>query len=768
MTQPEAEAYLHSVAQILGATTIESATGYSWFGRPAPRLPKAVERVLSASTARNYLQFALQWQYYENWYCVGGARPAHLVPRAMLGRRSLVQSLREANSGSGYWSSAWSLDEVAEDKWFVSGGGIRLIVRPEDCDVEPVHPVTPGALVKLRFKKDLPSISPGYYMALGNNELSDGPTDLLVRLYWNLLPSGAATFVAEVTRALNDAQMPFRLKVLDDANQFGRADSGVIYIRKADYDQVSCVLGHIVPKLRNHLEPATPAMTKKLANGIALAEDPVGEMSFGQHRCSVMAGAVLRAQEQRSQPLGDQLEIAVDHFAENGVDLQSPYLNQGSTDVYGADWTRSRVHSVFLRDSLRLATSELNVAREIGMRLAQTAIWYDGRCNWMGYAEDSEPTTASPTMSYRALGPDLYSGTAGVALFLAELARVVDDSALRRTAVGAMRQSLSTLDTIEPEDRLGMYTGLPGIASAASRVGWALGSDEFIELSLRLASDLEIAPSEDRSWDLLSGSAGAIAVLVHLSEAHEQAELLQFAVQLGDQLVDGAKKSRWGLSWSSPELSRGRNLTGFSHGASGIAFALLELYRVSGVERFARAAELGFDYERYYFDADEMNWPDFREDTPQLARRKSKAPTASFWCHGAGGIALARLHAYRLLGHSSLRDEAAIAIDATARWIEGQSGNRRVNLSLCHGMAGNAEILSIGKRVLGQHSVMDGAAPTVGHLTAERLARNSTDPLTDLIGDSPGLMSGISGVGLFLVGTVDPSLQSALGPIFSP
>jgi hypothetical protein len=48
-----------------------------------------------------------------------------------------------------------------------------------------------------------------------------------------------------------------------------------------------------------------------------------------------------------------------------------------------------------------------------------------------------------------ALGPDLYGGTSGVALFLAEASARLDDDSLRATALGAIRLALDQADRVD-------------------------------------------------------------------------------------------------------------------------------------------------------------------------------------------------------------------------------------------------------------------------------------------------------------------------------
>src|SRR6266496_2434301 len=126
-----------------------------------------------------------------------------------------------------------------------------------------------------------------------------------------------------------------------------------------------------------------------------------------------------------------------------------------------------------------------------------------------------------------------------------------------------------------------------------------------------------------------------------------------------------------------------RNLTGYAHGASGFAHALLELYAVTRDDRYRYGAEQVMAYERACFDAQERNWPDFRYmelseyvsygRTAELRRllRAGQALTPykrtcmTAWCHGAPGIGLARLRAAVLLGNRRYFEGATAAAQTT-------------------------------------------------------------------------------------------------------
>ena len=203
------------------------------------------------------------------------------------------------------------------------------------------------------------------------------------------------------------------------------------------------------------------------------------------------------------------------------------------------------------------------------------------------------------------------------------------------------------------------------------------------------------AESHDPSeFDLMAGRAGAITGLIVLSQILDDSFLPDFAVRLGDELLETAAKTGVGYSWKTPGLRNRHNLTGFSHGAAGVGSAFLELFHATGEARYRHAASLAYGYERHWFVPECGNWPDFREDPAWPSRRRAPRKFSIFWCHGAPGIALSRLRAYEILGDLACKDEAIAALKTTRGALRAALDSWTGNFSLCHGLAGNAEVLS--------------------------------------------------------------------------
>jgi lantibiotic modifying enzyme len=407
-----------------------------------------------------------------------------------------------------------------------------------------------------------------------------------------------------------------------------------------------------------------------------------------------------------------------------------------------------------------------NAAEEIGHRLCTEAIWQEDRCNWIG-ALPQEGAGGTVLDSYTSLTADLYGGTSGIALFLAHLHRATGDAAARETALGSMRQALARADETLPPSARGLYGGRAGLALAAAWVGQLLGQDSLLECAPGLLdgvrSDTGTGP---REYDLIAGAAGALVGCLLVGDMTGEQGLLARAAELGDELLESAQKSDRGWSWSSPTFPTSGNLTGFSHGAAGAGYALLELNQTIGDRRYREGAEQAFNYERGLFDPAQANWPDLRRSNAIWSAPGART-FATLWCHGAPGIALSRLRAHQLLGGDEYRAEAEAALETTRRSVALELASRAANYSICHGLAGNAEILLLGEQML-------GAAGSEGGRLAFRVAeagirdypaRGRPWPCGTQGGQSPSMFLGLAGIGLFYLRLLEPTIPSVLMPM---
>lgn len=122
----------------------------------------------------------------------------------------------------------------------------------------------------------------------------------------------AGALVGMLTRALRD--VPYLLAGPTDAARLARSGAIVVYLprRAALRPALADVLG---PLLRND----TPPLCLPVAPGVALAQYPDNGMTFGEHRCHLVAMALGRADR------GEALTAIADEFSANGVDPSAPH-----------------------------------------------------------------------------------------------------------------------------------------------------------------------------------------------------------------------------------------------------------------------------------------------------------------------------------------------------------------------------------------------------------------------------------------------------------
>lgn len=731
----------------IDAAAILSPTRYSWLGRRGACVPRALERSLPPTEAREYLLAALQAELYTNFYCHGGVAgpplPAHF---SSFDKVTFETALAASNRGRGYWQSGWRVIDAAERELVVERAGIQARARRGEYRLEAAGRLTHGTPVSVRFPSGSSSLAPGFYIAIGNKELTSEDLSSLVRLYWNLDSEGALRFVSFVTSALNRACIPFQLKVAVDANRIARCDSVVLYLPSTGYEDVAERLKRVHRGLRASLRDRIPALTKKVAPGVGLAEDPQGGESFGEQRCRLIAEGLIDAFENGRRGVFERLTAVERRFEDQHLDLERPFLNPGSIDRYRPLAKRARgQRTTDIHGGGRARDDFLATAASLGTRLAREAIWHESRCTWLG-AEADFGAPEHPRALLHSLGPDLYNGTAGIGLFLAELFACTGDAGLRRVAKGALEHSLMRARSGE-SSRRGLYLGASGVALVSAYASSLLGDEELRAQAAELVAHGSAATlgSAQCEPDLLSGNAGAIIALVILRDLLDDDSLLAVAVELADELLESAERTSSGYSWKMPGVATTHNLTGLSHGAAGIGQALAEVGTSAGEARYVRAAGCAFHYERRCFDRSVRNWPDFRSTNG----RGSNTTFETYWCHGAPGIALSRLRAHELLADDTLHVEAMHALQTTAEAVEDALRRGFANYSLCHGVAGNADVLLCGAGFPAVAPRARQLAEAVGVAGIERYARNHDWPCGTGGGETPGLMLGLAGIGHF-------------------
>ncbi|RUT10213.1 hypothetical protein DSM106972_007080 [Dulcicalothrix desertica PCC 7102] len=243
--------------------------------------------------------------------------------------------LHTSNSGEGYFEPGWLvLCQESDGSLAVKRGGLTLHIDRQQHLQLSEQCANIGDLVSIRMPRNL--VQNGFYVAVSNAGANTYPQT--VRIYFNLSPEGAVIVMESLTRQLNETKIPFTFKVLYDPSDYKRYDSGVLYFERGDYKTVLQVLKNIYIENQFHFRKDIPLFTKLLAPGLSIAEEPNSKFadseSFGTNRCQIIANALLEARQQGNESIDYRMNCIHKHFFLLGIDLQRPYLNANSQDIY--------------------------------------------------------------------------------------------------------------------------------------------------------------------------------------------------------------------------------------------------------------------------------------------------------------------------------------------------------------------------------------------------------------------------------------------------
>lgn len=403
-------------------------------------------------------------------------------------------------------------------------------------------------------------------------------------------------------------------------------------------------------------------------------------------------------------------------------------------------------------------------ALAIARRLADEARPASTGVHWHGATVAG--TEEDPRLQYGDTGPGLYSGSAGIGLFLCCAARHDDTSQLARMSREAIAHALSRAPALLDEGQLGLYDGVMGIVVAALAAGRQLGETGLTGKAEKLALAASQAASHlggAAGHDLISGTAGIVIGLLHAHRLTGNPDLRHAAAAVARDLAASSSPEPWGRSWESSQ--GGPNLTGLAHGASGPALALQEAGAATDDPQLTRAATEAMRYERSWYSAAHRNWPDLR-------RRATGGDTPPgypvFWCHGAAGIGMARLRSYELTGDTIALAEASAAIQAVRDLViaagTAMRAGQALDLSLCHGLAGAAELLVMAASVLENEAHLR-AARRIGRLMIEHRDQVGSWPCgVPGAGEVPDLFLGLAGIGLTMLRLHEPDRAVPFSP----
>lgn len=255
---------------------------------------------------------------YAHWYCVPEPAISEIIPT--LGRSSLASALRACMPALQDWNADWVVMQSWPNGNCIAGRDkeIRELRIGDYANLSrPAMPVMPGDKIAVSNLIAWVDEKTGFWCA---QSPYGEPKKPLVRLYLSVSNQKVGFVLNAVTAALNAQKFKYLLKCPSDELNYSRVDSLIYYIEGDDWARLEQFALEITEKIHPYLRKSTPPLTFKVADGIALAEDPGGDLSYGQKQCNALAAGVLKL-------IDDELSANADHLAILWAALKSQNIN---------------------------------------------------------------------------------------------------------------------------------------------------------------------------------------------------------------------------------------------------------------------------------------------------------------------------------------------------------------------------------------------------------------------------------------------------------
>ena len=371
-----------------------------------------------------------------------------------------------------------------------------------------------------------------------------------------------------------------------------------------------------------------------------------------------------------------------------------------------------------------------------------------GRINWLGLqAVDDARWMLLP------MGAGLADGYLGVALFLAQLARVTGITRYAQVARRAVCPVPRLWAALAEHPELlalvgcGSNQGLGGMSYGLTRLATLLDDEEVLGWAMTgvelatVAADLLDSADQPAAPGWAEGTAGCLAAMTAVHTETGSAAAGALAAACAEKLVDLAERTG---GRCAPDGGRPR--PGFAEGPAGIGWALARFNatRPDPDPRYLRAAQAALlrSGEQLVGETDRAYRAGYADSTNSVdaADPISAIDHGHGWCRGTAGLLVAYGSPAAKPAPAELR--AGLRALAERPVLE--------DLSLCHGELGVAEALTVLAGADRSRVALRARLRRAG-LVLDALQRRGPHCATPGGIPTPGLMQGLAGIGYGLL-----------------
>ncbi|QIL42694.1 hypothetical protein G7074_20295 [Pedobacter sp. HDW13] len=258
--------------------------------------------------------------------------------------------------------------------------------------------------------------------------------------------------------------------------------------------------------------------------------------------------------------------------------------------------------------------------------------------------------------------------------------------------------------------------------------------------------------------DILSGYTGNLLLFTLLYHHTGHVGILSMVSSLIDRAVTEARISAQGLKWDYSRAKKAYDsMTGFSHGASGIAWVLMQVGKYFDAAGLVYLAEEALKYEMQYYHQPDNNWLDLRLGPHRLNKPNAhewnlqtflpEMTDVNAWAHGAAGIGLTRRMAFEFTDKQNYQVDCK---NILKRCLNDIRKLDRDDFTLVSGYTGMIPFLLTGKIGCGV-SIETEVIFILEQAAKLHKRTNSYNAYVSCGAEDYGLLSGKTGIGYIII-----------------
>jgi hypothetical protein len=175
-----------------------------------------------------------------------------------------------------------------------------------------------------RFAWRISDGAPAFVVAAGS------PAPDAASCFLHLTPGTAPEVFARLLVALDGYGLAFRAELAGDPAACVRADTATVTVRRSDVATVARAARRLQQRSPFALVASVPAFTRQLAPGVSVADEPGHGLTFGRHRCRLVASGLVAAGH--GAGTAARREAVLRTLTDAGLDPAALHLNPGNPE----------------------------------------------------------------------------------------------------------------------------------------------------------------------------------------------------------------------------------------------------------------------------------------------------------------------------------------------------------------------------------------------------------------------------------------------------